>query len=1191
MTVKTYTLEIGGVERAYLTFNYEDKLDKATPSRFDATIKYYADIEYFDLVEIKCNGTTEWKGFLEDLEIDWKGSGGRKIFVGGRDNSIIVWKKWCENFSNFHEGTSGFFGRVNASKLLQFILRCPKSDLSPTLYPFNKSGWGLDNSKLTCSAIVASPNTRYQTGYPQNVVFRKNGYGWRNSGNVFNTADTHVDTVESIGAWSHTGASPYIDTDTGLKYINSNGGRTNPDTCIFTFENLSSIDATASSINRAILNVKWKPEAQFGWWALAETQIYLSPDAGTTWYNIGKLSGRNTFSNPTDWVTNSLDVSGIVTTVAEADAMKIKFVSDCGAYPLYTYISRAYISYSYAKNGNQQIGDEFDITFPDTEVMGIYFESRYDEDSYPRNYGLVNVGSAKDLYSGFVEVDPNSHISKTTTHLDFDCYNNETAYTYKDNGVGGIGVYFDYYFRFKVVTDPVPTNGIIGIWGAGSTYGEMEALHAAGLHNIILLVKDIGGAGPKFYLREVENGAEYFSSPSIQLGEGTEYTIRMVRRDDEVIAFIYNDENLMLFDTINLTLHNSARTYRYLMACLTANTATNIHTNCDFDDLYHETYTSITSVSGNIYRDVIESWNPTTMNHIRIRISSTDAHAWCITQLYIYAADTKDYRVCYEGGTAPTYSTDQYIRAITIDDSYVMPIGPLNVAKGRLSDAIQSIVDLCHTSYVPFEYWLDVDSSNTFHLTESKGTDVSGTVSFVKGTHIGGVSKVGTVSDTVQRVQVVGKGEGKIQDDVSSDWQESSTGMSQSHTWFEDIITEKTVINKDIANMLARIHLTTYGVAHESLEVIVNNDEAYAVNAYKSGDTVGVTDSLTGTYGTHRIFNIRKTVDGNGADITVNLDSKRVIPEEALKDLYNKIKQVSIAGTVASDWGAEETDQKQIDADKALTSIFSQSANNDDVSKTSIKDATWYRYPINMIYVKEEAGTLGSTSTPAYYKEDNVSGGVTWAKDDKYMKFTGRTRAGNQYLLVEMRDTDVDGIDEILLLSQNPKLTAEIKLVKNSNESGISKDWHDGDYFVVGLYNSEIEAGNTTGKGYTMIFQKEGSFMNVYCSWNENGLISNIKRRYLTTVSISDIALLNNYRYKVEIITNKDNRRVTMNLYDLSIASQKYPISMVIENITLSNVVRKAFFMLNSTYATIADKAQVYIYNVKTEVLKSTVAT
>lgn len=891
MVVKSYTLEIGGVERAYSNISYEDKLEKTTPSRFDATIKYYADINYFDLVEIKCNDTIEWKGFLEDLEIDWKGSGGRKIKVGGRDNSIILWKKWCENFSNNHEGTLGFFGRVNASELIKFLLRCPKSDLDPILNPYNKEGWGIDATLMSCTSLIANPYSlsnltgRTESGDPNSCILRKQGsYGWRNSGNSFSQKVTHVDGVISNN-WTTVGASPYIDLDTRVKEIKTSNLTA---TAIFSFENLTTLAPDATTISNAQLSVVWKPMSSTDWQIRASVDIYFSID-GTNYQKIGYFEGKDGWLAPNAWRTYTWDVRWFVDTVVKADALRIKFVYT-GSDRQVAHITEAYITYQYVNNGNQQIGDEFDITFQEQEVMGFYMESRQDEKSFPVYYGMLDVtDNIQDYYHQWTEVDPNSHItisSSLLTNIAFAMYENETAYVYRDMGAGGLTPYFDHYFTFNM-TAILPTNDKFGLWAVSNNRGSLEDIAGAGCYSLSLYVYNDGG-GEKIYLREVHNGSVYTSSPTNEITAGTSYRVRMVRRDDEIIAFIYNSADNSLFDSTHLYMHNAAQTHRYIESGLTSNHATAWHTDVTFDEFMFESYVSLGFVNNNTYRDIIHSWTPRSMNHLRIRISLAFSQPWAVSQIYVYKAEDLDYRLMYEGGTTPTYAINQYITSITLDDTYNVPIGPLNIGKARILDAIKEIVESCHTAYTPFEFYMDNTSGNVVHIAISKGTDKTGSISFEKATHLGGVNKICTVADRVQRVKVIGKGSGKNQDDVSSDWINNTNEMANINTWFEDIVTEKTVIDKNVANLLANIHLITNGPVSESLEIQVNNDEDYAPNAYLSGDYIAVTDSLTGTFGSHRIFNIRKSVDKNGADIIVNLDSARQIPEVALKDLYGK---------------------------------------------------------------------------------------------------------------------------------------------------------------------------------------------------------------------------------------------------------------------------------------------------------------
>jgi hypothetical protein len=1190
MVVKTYTLEIGGVEREYLTCDYEDKLKKSTPSRFDAVIKYYGDLNYFDLVEIKCNGDVEWKGFLEDMDIDWKSSGGRKIKVGGRDNSIILWKKWCDNYVNMHEGTSGFFGRVNASELIQFLLRCPTSDLDPVLNPYNKSGWGIDAKNMQCFSTIANPYSstnpdgRIETGDPNTCLLRKQGgYGWRNSGNPYNQKVTHVDAVIS-NDWDTTGASPYIDLDTRVKYISTS---TVNDTAIFSFEDLSSLAPDATTISNAQLSIVWKPMVHVNWTLRARVSVYLSVNGGTDYTQIGYFDGKDGWLAPNAWRTYTWDIRYFVDTVAKADDLRIKFIYT-GDNPMIAYITEAYVTYQYVNEGNQQIGDEFDIVFKEQEVVGLYMESRQDNSSFPVNYGLLDVkNSPQSYYSQYTQVDPNSHIdipSLLLTHIDFDMYQNETAYVYRDFGVDNIIAYFDHYFTFKMVSPVLPTNGKFGLWSVSNNLGSLEDLEGAGSYNLSLYVYNDGG-GAKIYLREVDNGTSYISSPSKEITGATgSYRIRMIRRDDEIIALIYNSSDDSLFDSLQLIMHTASQTYRYLISGLTSNTSNAWHTDVDFDQLMYETYTDMGFVNSNTYRDIIHSWNPRTMGHLRVRITDSASQPWAVSQVYVYKSEELNYRLMYEDGTEPSFALDQYILSVSLDDTYNVPIGPLNVGKARVMDAIKSIIESCNTSYIPFEYWMDMDGDNTIHTGQAKGTDKSATISFEKGTHLGELNITSTIADRVQRVQVIGKGSGKTQDDVSSDWVNNTGEMSNINTWFEDIVTEKTVINKEVANILANIHVNVNGGATESLEIIVNNDEEYDVNSYLSGDYV----TVDGT--SHRIFNIRKSISKNGAVITINLDSSREIPEEALKDLYNKIKQITIQGVVAADWGASALNQKATDADSVLSTLFSSQAKNSEIKiPESITDPEW-TYSIAPLTYTPASNHTGGASTGEHYLWQY---GTQWNKSSDWMRITGPTDLANAIREISgvLLLNDVYSKSHFLSLTKNPKFTATVKCYKKA--TGVNPyDWRDGDYMDIGMYDSLINMG------FMVRFIREDGIINAYARYNITGASDGWTMKLLRSIEISEgfftgssttADYFTDFRYKVEIITEKDVKRVSINLYDVSPDNpivETYPITIVIPNIDVDNItVEPLWLHMSANNNNSASNLLTFImYNYKVEI-------
>src|SRR3972149_2925676 len=921
-----YTLEIGGVARKFVDLNYETKLVNKSPTKITAKIEYAADIDYFDLIEIKSDGTTEWKGFLEDKDIDWS-SGGRYLDIGGRDTSVIEWKKWCENFINMHPDTGGFFGSVSAMELIKFILRCPKSD-PVNLYPHNKEGWGIDAGRIRCSALQTS------VGDPNWTVLRRQGYGWRNVGNPYGTKVPVVDAVIS-NQWSTNGSTPYLDDNDDTNYIFSG---TADQIAVFSFEDLSALDGTATGINKCYLTVVWKPDQS--WWNIvAEAELYLSSDGGSTWALLGNFGGKTAMWEPNPWRVYTWDVSNIIDTIAKADAAQVKFVNKSSS--LTMYITQAKLNISYSSGGSQALGDEFDIYFPRETVMGMYVESRQDAESYPRNYALLHLTEILQNINTYTEIDPNNHITKFATHIDFDAYQDEDAYVYKDFGVNYFDGYFDHRFMVGFGTNPIPANRLFGIWAVTNDIDDYIGLASGSRDNLAMMVFN-GGIGPKFYLREVHDGVSNISGASLELDENDIYTILVKRIGASVKAYIYSGSGA-LFDTLSLTMVGTTNYFRYLFSVLTANDGNAYHVDVNIDLLSIQTYEDLGWVNNNVFKEILVSWSPKEMNHIRIRITDSANYGWAISQVYVYKAEELDYRVCYEGGTAPTFPLEQYIQTITFDNNYTSPIGPLNVPKARLLDAINRIVEMCNLAYISFDNWLALDEYNTFHMATAKGSDKSGSISFIKGTHLGGVRRSGSVGDTVQRLQIVGKGEGKKQDEVSSDWITDVAALVDINTFYEDVQTEKGIANKDMADCLANIRLKDNSLPNESIEVNVTNDE-YVVGAYVVGDLVTITDSLTGTSGAKKIYNIRKWVDGDmGETIKLNVNAPRVIVEDEIKEIYRRLKELGIVGTLAIDWGGEALNESKVSAEAALSSLFEKTAKNDVVdAKKSVQDPTWY---------------------------------------------------------------------------------------------------------------------------------------------------------------------------------------------------------------------------------------------------------
>lgn len=1324
---KVWTIEVGGSARNYRRVKFQRKLETNKPAKFEATIQYNANVDYWNLVEIKRDGTTEFKGFVEIIDIKWD-ENGRYLYIAGRDTKVILWKKYSDNFSNMHEDTKGFFGRVKAQDLITFLLRTPKSDFDPDAYPNNKEGWGLDVSRL--SDFMAA---RTSVGDPNYTKLRRRGYGWRNSGDPFASDTDVVDAEISNVNWATHGAAPYLDVEDDANYISSDTANA---TAVYSFTDLP---ATATSVERVHLTVVWKPDSTWWSWIHTECDIYISPDGGTTWHYVGVFGGKGpTWWNPNPWRHFTWDISSMINSVSEVNNCRVKFVNISTS--LTTNITQAYLSTGYTTGGTQETYDRFDIPFETETIVGVYVESRMDDESFPRDYDIVTVDNTKEDFSGYTEEDPNSHIALVgTDHIDFNAYQNEDAWLRYDYGADYFGTYFKHTFDVKVVTDPVPEDGIMaGVWCLSNRLDDLYGLMSSGTDEFVSLYvwRDpadiINGGAPCFVLRE-QDGAGATSSISAELTEGTTYSVAIERIGTSLIAIIYTGSTI--FATLSITL-TGGNSYRYMIPALTSNGETGseavntnlfvtnfiavnqdfthenavpwlndsdvnyiwinnevaseglnddyywmanldgkyesitvsvaqvgiraftsiagascdikvylqvedggswigcpsmtvVHnggtyanylvnvpagtldtlakinyarlkivyethiagvgviniskawlhiegtaywtrtanTDIDIDDLRIEKETILVTVTNNIYRDIIHSWTPQSMDHLRIRITSQDlTHSWAISQVYVYKAESCDYRVYKEAGCTPTYATDQYISALSFDSSYTTALGPLNLSRSRLIDVINTVVKQCHSAYVPYEWWLALDANNTFHFKNQKGG--SPAVSFVKGTNLGKVTRTKEVSDTVQRVRIIGRGEGKRQEDISSDWVEDVTAMGNVNSFYEDIVSKKSMVDKAMSELVAEIYLNEEGSPKDQPIITVHND-SYASMAYVVGDNITVTDSLTGTSGLHRIYNITKEVTGNGEVIVIVVDAPERDDADEWTELYRRLKELEVGGVTAADWTGEADKEDQVSTE-VITDFFEKTAKNDENNiKRDIKDPSWHMEPNPNGYIPpNDAFNAGpqTRGTPARYSYAN---NMYWYHQNDWMKLIG-PNAGNaiQTLLIELRGDDGEEID--VYMRQNPKLVFELKILEKITVP--VEQWYNGDYFDVGLANA------ATDKGYFFrVKASGGAIFKIYACWNETGTPADTQERLISTIT-------RNVKYRLEIITEDTNRLVIFNVYDID-QEQKYPPSAVKTNMDRDMLVRPLYMYLSAfdDDSNPNVRATVYVYKFRTE--------
>lgn len=202
---------------------------------------------------------------------------------------------------------------------------------------------------------------------------------------------------------------------------------------------------------------------------------------------------------------------------------------------------------------------------------------------------IVPMAGASPSYEDFTtytEVDPNSHIEKTANHIDFNAYENEDAYVYKDKGA-------DHFMDFEHLVDVKDThiNDAVagGVWAVSNDIDDMVGLETTGKTALMVFMYDHSTAGTRrIYIRETYDSIAY-SDYYAPFTFGASYYLRIIKLGTAFSCEIYgsdadrtNEENVI--DTPSLTLHGDW-TFRYVFGAITYNVGEAFHTDVDVDNL------------------------------------------------------------------------------------------------------------------------------------------------------------------------------------------------------------------------------------------------------------------------------------------------------------------------------------------------------------------------------------------------------------------------------------------------------------------------------------------------------------------------------------------------------------------------------------------------------------------------------
>jgi len=965
--VHVWTIEVDGTERKYKEINFDRSLSP-DPTEVSAIIEYDASINYFDTIVIKNNGTIEWYGYVEKIEPYWTDEG-RYMKIWGRDRKVILWKKFTERFSDSR--LEGFFANADPAKLIHFLLRCPKSD-SPTTSAFSKIGWGIDPSNWVCSAI------RTASGHHASFVkVRHTGLAWT-LGNI-----PFWDTVLKVDGWTNeqsewvkNGSSPYLNDDDAVNYIQAdNLGDID---AYFTFENLGS-QYKRGTVSECILHVKGRfvDDGGSGGGDTVGVRAYIY--YGDTL--LGNVDIPTWDASETTWTEKQVDISSYITSLAKLNALKIKLewsgASDpAKQHPEITYM---YVTADGEQTSWQTTDDWFkiDLGAIKHDITGIIIESRKNSDRYARNY-VIETSPDDITYTSQVSVTNNvcQNIIESWSPVDNVRYiririTADANYLWE---ISQIYIYQADEKKYRVLNEGPTTRE--QLTNGDFETGNLNGWTTVGSPAADASAKRSGNYGCALYL----------------LGDEIQQTVSNISKSDMATFELYYRSALGNGVTITVRL----------------------------------TYTDASYTETNYSSGATTDWK-------QVNLLNQMADGKTLEKISIKFST-------YVGGGDDVYLDDitlqttietlgPYLGTVTLGD-YVGTEGvikPINLPFGRLSEVVQSIVEKCHDgNYDVWEWWIDHDDGE-LHFAQRKGSDKSATISFVKGTNIESVYKQADIRGSMTRVKVIGKSESKKQDEISSDWQVNATGETNIGSFYEKIVTMKTVSDKTTADVVANVEAKQKGDVEETFEIKISKD-TYNPLDYDVGDDVTITDSLTGMSGSYRIHTIRKRITQKGEEITLYVGTRWKDVSDDWAEVKRMLREVMGSGTTIEDWLGEGGSQNKLGAEN-LTDVWEITSKNGEAEPPPDKNnAAW------------DWTTFG---------EGEVNG-QTYSANENYFYITGSNDAGVGHSIAGFI------IEPLISFDHNPKFVVEIKVDSTIYPSG----WNIGDTAYIRMgYGSGHQMG------------------------------------------------------------------------------------------------------------------------------------
>jgi hypothetical protein len=330
-------------------------------------------------------------------------------------------------------------------------------------------------------------------------------------------------------------------------------------------------------------------------------------------------------------------------------------------------------------------------------------------------------------------------------------------------------------------------------------------------------------------------------------------------------------------------------------------------------------------------------------------------------------------------------------------------------------------MDNLYTNFVPWEWWIGYDGK--VYMGQERGSDKSVSMKIVHAERLNEVDAQRSVKKSAQRIRVTGSGEGREQDNVTSDWQNDTSAMDVINGFYEIIEGDKEISKKEMADILAKVLLTQLKDPREELNINDVDLLPFTANDYDMGDYVTATDSWTQLSDAYRIKTIEKTIDSLGGEITnITLSKKRTDISDRLASLQKELNKIFTSNTTLS---KILNNQNKIDPTKL-----------EDVWEITAKNKYAFELP-------EESST-GADAENMVFTVSAGSADYSCSKDEFYVALTSNLQ-DEAYLY----NTSLD-----LNWEQNPRFTCELEI-----DTDVGGVWAEGDIVRVGIFNTNCSLG------------------------------------------------------------------------------------------------------------------------------------